>query len=354
MPQTATPGSRLEGLDLARFAAFVGMVLVNFHVVVTGGHAPPEGGVGDWPLLLQGRAAAGFVVLAGVGLGLMAQRGGAEQQLWLTLRRAAFLMAIGLANMLVFDADILHYYAVYFVFGALLLPLSSRALLGWVLGLNLAAVAAVLTLDFEAGWVMAELRYTDFWTPQGFVRNLVFNGWHPVVPWLGFLLFGVVLSRLPLAAGRTQLALAAGGVVAMLVASMLSTWLLPLMQAAEPELVDLVKTEPVPAMPLYTVAGLGAACALIGVCAWLGERPSLRRWLRPACLVGRQSLTLYVAHILVGMGVLESLGLIEGGSGQQAVVASFWFVAACVVYALVWSRWFKRGPLEGLMRRLAG
>ena len=40
-----------------------------------------------------------------------------------------FLLVLGLLNMLIFDADILHYYAFYFFFGVLLLPLGNRALI---------------------------------------------------------------------------------------------------------------------------------------------------------------------------------------------------------------------------------
>jgi len=30
------------------------------------------------------------------------------------------------------------------------------------------------------------------------------------------------------------------------------------------------------------------------------------------------------------------------------------FSFAATVYALIWARWFKRGPVEAIMRKLAG
>lgn len=67
------PHNRLEGLDLARAMALLGMVLVNFRIamgVLAGGPT--------WlkPLLdaLEGRSAASFVVLAGIGLGLSTRK----------------------------------------------------------------------------------------------------------------------------------------------------------------------------------------------------------------------------------------------------------------------------------------
>ena len=80
MTDASTPNTpnatRLDGLDLARFLAFAGMVIVNFKVVTgTGdngavGTAATDGALGILVGALEGRAVTTFVVLAGVGLGL--------------------------------------------------------------------------------------------------------------------------------------------------------------------------------------------------------------------------------------------------------------------------------------------
>ena len=51
------------------------------------------------------------------------------------------------------------------------------------------------TLDYEAGWDFETFTYFGFWTAAGQVRHLFFNGFHPVVPWLAFLLVGMWLGR---------------------------------------------------------------------------------------------------------------------------------------------------------------
>lgn len=352
-PRPAGPAGRadLAGLDLARYLAFVGMVIVNFTIVMGA-----EGGTGPARQIIElfeGRAAATFVVLAGLGLGLAHARTGATNTRT-TLKRAAVLLVLGLVNMLVFPADILHYYAFYFLFGAWLLPLSTRALL-WAVGLlNLAFVVLILTLDYDSGWAWDDYSYTGFWTPAGFLRNLLFNGWHPVVPWLGFLLFGVVLARLPLADPRTQRRLALAGLAALLggwaLSAGLTRWLAPL----GPELAELLTTAPIPPMPLYTLAGLGAASLTIGLCL-LAER-HLTAWgvLPQVAPAGRQTLTLYIAHILIGMGALEALGLIDSQTPDAALLAALLFCAAATLYARLWEPFVGRGPLEALLRRLAG
>lgn len=353
MKQTQQPlkSNRLEGLDLARFLAFVGMVIVNFKIAMGA-----EGGSGVLNLLttaLEGRAAATFVVLAGIGLGL-AYLKELAQTFSITIKRAVFLLVIGLLNMLIFDADILHYYAFYFLFGVFLLPLGSRALFGLLVGLNIAFVTMILTLNYDAGWNWNDYTYTGFWTPLGFVSNLFFNGWHPVVPWLGFLLFGIILSRMSLAERSTQWKLVLGGGIAFVVAEGVSGWLMERLEPIDPEFAVLATTAPVPPMPLYTLAGLGAACVVVGGCLLISDRLKAMRVLRLLTPAGRQTLTLYIAHILVGMGTLEALGMLGGQTVAQAVGASFLFCFAATVYALIWARWFKRGPIEAMMRRLAG
>lgn len=327
------------------------MVVVNFKIAMGAG-----GGDGWLDLLtgaLEGRAAATFVVLAGIGLGLSGIRG-MDHTITVTVKRAVFLLVIGLLNMTVFDADILHYYAFYFLFGVMVLRLRSRMLLVMLIGLNIAFVCLILALDYDAGWDWDDYSYAGFWTPVGFVRNLMFNGWHPVIPWLGFLLFGIILSRLALSERRTQWRLVLGGAFALVLAEGLSAILLQTIAPVDSELAVLATTGPVPPMPLYTLAGLGAASMVIGLCLLaagglrsLGILPLLV----PA---GRQTLTLYIAHILLGMGMLETLGMLGGQTVGQAVAASLLFCAIATLYAWLWSRWFKRGPVEALMRRTAG
>ncbi|MBT0962375.1 DUF418 domain-containing protein [Denitromonas iodatirespirans] len=343
---------RLDGLDLARFVAFVGMVIVNFKIVM--GATGSAGLLGGLTQMLEGKAAASFVVLAGIGLGLSGAPGSQAQTVSVTLKRALFLLALGLLNTLVFDADILHYYAVYFLFGALLLPLASGWLVAGIVGLGGAFVAMILTLDYDAGWHWASYSYTGFWTPAGFVRNLFFNGWHPVVPWLGFLLFGIVLSRQTLSNRATQHRLILLGALAVAAAKAASALLAGQLARIDPALAILATTSPVPPMPLYLLAGIGGAAMLIGLCLrgapWLA-RAGVLGLVTPA---GRQTLTLYIAHILLGMGTLEALGLLGKQTITAVVAAAGLFCALAALYAWLWSRAFRRGPVEALMRRLAG
>ena len=113
---------RLIGLDVARYFAFVGMVLVNFDIVMAMSYGvQSNGGFFDEVIgQLRGRASATFVVLAGIGLGLSSFKRKSRTRN-IIVKRAIFLLIIGLLNMSIFAGDILHYYAFYFLFGVFFL-----------------------------------------------------------------------------------------------------------------------------------------------------------------------------------------------------------------------------------------
>ncbi len=64
-----TSSKRIVGLDIARALAVLGMVIVNYKVVMVSNAT--QGWLATTTGLLEGRAAATFVVLAGIGLSLM-------------------------------------------------------------------------------------------------------------------------------------------------------------------------------------------------------------------------------------------------------------------------------------------
>ncbi|MHA7966647.1 DUF418 domain-containing protein [Paenibacillus sp. CAU 1782] len=118
-------------------------------------------------------------------------------------KRALFLLVAGVLLLpMDWSADILHYYAVFLAVGALLISSSDRMVLG--LGLGSVAISPVLLLlfDYGEGWSSSYHDYLDMWTFSGFIRSLLFNGFHPVFPWLGFFLAGLWIGRKGWLAGK--------------------------------------------------------------------------------------------------------------------------------------------------------
>jgi uncharacterized membrane protein YeiB len=339
------------------------MVFVNFRITIAEESAGPLWLT--WLVTrLDGRASATFVVIAGAGLSLISRRAresGDRAALAAVrrslLRRAAILFVIGLLYWPIWPADILHYYGVYIALGSLLLDAPGGRL--WALAGGLVAAFALLLIfgpDYGNGWDFRTLTYHGFWTPRGFVRNLLYNGFHPVIPWLAFLLAGMWLGRREvddLAGWRRVLAWGVGVAACAEIASRL------LVRAAAPRLgiedaVAVLGTGSMPPMPLYMAAATGTAFAVVALSVLVAHRSAGARWLAPMVATGQMALTLYVAHVVIGLGALEALGLLEGRRSVAFSVAwSASFCVAAVVFAFLWRRRFSRGPLELVLRRLA-
>ena len=344
---------RLIGLDIARYLAFVGMVLVNFDIVMSHGVQSNEGFFNEFIGQLQGRASATFVVLAGIGLGLSSFK--KESQTVNTIvKRSIFLLILGLLNMTIFEGDILHYYAFYFLFGVFLLPFGNRALILVISILNLVFFSMMLFIDYESGWNFEELTYSGFWTIDGFTRNLFFNGFHPVFPWLGFFLLGMLMSRVLLKKRQVQIKMISWGLIAIIFSEIISFIISGYVIPADSELQFLFMTDSMPPMPLYFLAASGSALLTIGLCLLVSEKFRESKIYSLIAPAGTQTLTLYVLHIIVGLGFIDAIGFTGTQTSSQAFVAAIIFCILGTIFAFTWSKWFRRGIFESLMRKLTG
>src|SRR5262245_46306384 len=99
-PPTALPPARIEGFDVARAVAIVGMVVIHFTEALSYETMPPR--LQELVGLLDGRAAALFVILAGIGVTLMTRSAASSgdtqairQARWRCVRRGVFLLMLG-------------------------------------------------------------------------------------------------------------------------------------------------------------------------------------------------------------------------------------------------------------------
>ena len=350
---------RLEGIDLARALAIFGMVAVNFRLAM-------GAEIGSRFLLtlmtsLEGRAASLFVLLAGVGISLMLGRStavSAAQRLAL-VRRGLLLFALGLAYTPIWPADILHFYGVYFLVAALLVGLQNRPLLACSGLFVVAFPLLMLVFSYDKGWNWETLEYENFWTLDGMIRHLLFNGFHPVIPWCAFLLFGVWLGRQPLsnAAFRRKASYSSLGLLVAVESLFLALRLalLPRLQGTEAEdLQALLSVSIIPPLPQYLLSAGASATLILMLCIGLAETKKGSAPLGWLIKTGKLSLTLYVAHVLIGMGTLEAVGWLQGQAVEQAALASLLFCLAAIVFSTMWLTRFRSGPLEALFRKVSG
>lgn len=343
---------RILGYDLARCLAILGMVWVNYEIVFSFGASGP-----GWLRLLadgvEGRAAALFVTLAGIGVTLLDNR-------VVLLKRAGFLLVLGYLWQLVWPGDILHYYAFYLVFAAAFLR--ARPAVLWVAAAVslLAFVVMFQFLDYGAGWRWRDLSYPEFWSPLGQLRNLLFNGWHPLFPWLAFLFTGMALGRMQLHRSSTRrpaMVVAAGlFLVSWLVSSQLSgiADARPIGEQAArwfeaPE--SFFGLSSMPPGPFYVLSAASSSAFIIALCLEVTDRPIPPRWIEPFAATGQMALTIYLAHVLVGIPDLDTLS--EPLPLTVPLRRALLFCGGAILVSWLWRKRFRHGPLEWAMRSLS-
>jgi len=316
------------------------MVLVNFRIVADV----------NWDTSIatqlidttEGRAAALFVILAGIGMSL------GRPDHWRILKRAAVLFCLGMLNQLIFPADIIHYYALYFIVGVTFLNQSSGRLIIGSIGITLIGMVLMLVFDFDRGWNWETLEYTDFWSLTGFLRNSFFNGFHPIFPWASFLVIGLWIGRLQLSRNSVQMSLFVSGLIITVFTYVLETILI-----ANSEWAEMFTFAPIPPNPLYVLTATRSALFVLGCALWIAPKIESFELTQSILKAGRMSLTLYFAHILLGMGFMETMGWVKGYlSPTELVGYSTAFCIGCVAFAVIWMRKQTRGPLEWVLFKL--
>ena len=68
---------------------------------------------------------------------------------------------------------------------------------------------------------------------------------------------------------------------------------------------------------------------------------------------GKLALTFYVAHVIIGMGLIEVFGVLKLGEYtlQFSIVYALAFSLLCILFAQVWLKYKSTGPLEFIMRK---
>jgi uncharacterized protein len=353
---------RIIGIDVARALAVFGMILVNFKVVFGQEGNPWLKSIAS---LFDGKAAATFVVLAGIGLALMTNsavrnqdKAKIKKSRIRILKRAVFLFVLGLSYYWIWPADILHYYGIYMFIILFFFNRSPKSILIAAISLILFYVILILFLDYEQNWNFALYHYNNFWSPRGFFMNLFFNGFHPVIPWVAFMLFGLWFGKQDLRdEGFLKKSLLWGTLAFVLVQLTSYGLIYGLSEGKATEIAELslvFGTSPMPPMPLYMLNGISFAVIITSSCILIANHFE-KSWLINALnRTGQLALTFYLAHVIIGMGFTE--GIWETPYGQYSiefsVLYSLIFSLLCLIFADIWLRFKKSGPLEWVMRKL--
>ncbi|WP_448611187.1 acyltransferase family protein [Geodermatophilus sp. URMC 60] len=372
-------GARLVGIDAARGIALFGMMAVhNINSV------DDDGEVSLAWTLAAGKSAALFALLAGVGVAFATgRRKRPTARTWpgyaaALLVRALIIGGVGLLLGSVVPADfasvILPYYALLFVFAIPLLTLSSRALIA--LAATIVVVMPVLSHWLRSGTevrsTVPNLTFGDLVGDPGQVlRELVLTGVYPALSWMAYLCVGMAVGRALLTSRRTVALITLTGAGLAVTALTISWFLLDVLGGrAELEAVAsrsmtpvelaevmgvgwsgttptdtgwwLATMTPHSTTPLDLAFTTGLGLVVLGGAILVGRTTSAL--LRPLAAAGSMTLTLYSLHLLL----LSWSGMPGEATGLliQTVLV--------VAFALVWSRYHARGPLEEIVARATG
>ena len=353
---------RIIGIDVARALAIIGMIIVNFKIVFG---AKGEGWLKSFASILDGKAAATFVVLAGIGIALMTNSSvsnGNIDKLKNTyvriLKRALFLFVVGLSYISIWPADILHFYGVYMVITLLFIGRKSNQILFGTAFFIIIFPILISLFNYETGWNFDTLIYSNFWSLSGFFRNLFYNGFHPVIPWTAFMLFGLWYGKQDLRNLTFVKKSFWISLISFLCIQILSVGLLFLLSNGNEqtlqELMPVLGTEPMPPMPLYMMNGIAISITVISGCILLSHKYENNIIINALNKTGQLALTFYIAHVVIGMGIIEAFGPKKLGTYtiEFSLIYSIIFSMACILFAVYWLRFKKSGPLEWLIRSI--
>ncbi|GAA5529831.1 DUF418 domain-containing protein [Herpetosiphon gulosus] len=353
---------RIVGYDVARALAILAMVIVHFALTFVNIEQPETNGLlGLIVQFCEGRAAALFVVLAGVGLSLIARTKAnscpeaLQAKRWTLTKRGLFLLGLGLLNLTIWPGDILRVYGVSFLLIAWLFQSSNRQILGLALGFMLAFVGLILRFNFNQNWDWTTLEYSNLWTIKGGLRNLFFDGFRSVFPWTSLIFFGIWLGRQNVQAAQVRwclfwvgLGVALGAQIGSIGLTYTFTNVWPMLGQADAEL--LFSTGSIPPMPLFLLSAGGVALVIIMSCVHLSELFGASRIIGSLAATGQLALTWYIGHVVIGLGVLTSLGLYQNQSLATALWLALGFFGLAVGCSVWWKKRFNHGPLETVLR----
>lgn len=356
---------RIIGFDLARAFAIFGMYIVNFNFSF-GSIAPTTEPVGRFLNLFAGNPTSIFIILAGMGVSLMSNKGvyTIEEKANLKskiLKRSWFLFALGLLLFNWWSGDILHFYGGYMHIAAFLLFVPKRYYL-WSAFLAILIFHLLLfIIPIETGWDFTIYRYTDFWTPIGFLRNTFYNGWNSIFPWFSYFAIGMWLGRLNWQNKSTQKNIFTVGLTIFLFFQGLR--LLVKQNYFNEFWSNYIMSEYFPPYLPFLMITVGFAFMVIAICMYFGDKFPTNKFIDSLAKTGQMTLTNYIIHVTIGMVILEKLtnknysGYVEDEiptSPTFILVYAILFYTFSVLFSVLWRKKYKHGPFETLMRKISG
>lgn len=347
---------RIIGYDLAR--AFAILAMMVDHCAQALGPTQPTGWGGFLLSMIDGRASAIFVCLAGVGVTLLNRRQTPAEIRTVLLRRGAFLLAIGFVNQWIWPGDVLRLFGVTMMAAGFLVTLSSRALLTTAICVVCTFPVLMGLMDYDARWDWNTYQYRGLFTPVGAVRNLFFDGFRPVIPWAGILILGMWIGRLDTTRASVRRRMLLWGIGLTAATETLSfvglrVWLNHRGGLSEDTIRMICETSSMPPLPVFVLTVVGTALIAISLALMAGHHWHETRVTRALADTGQMALTWYLFHIAVGALWIYKRGWHTAGTVTNGILVGTAFFTLLVFVSHYWKRRHKYGPMEWILRNVS-
>lgn len=343
-------------MDVARALAIGGMAFIHLAMGLSF-QTLNSSWLGTLTECLDGRPATIFMILAGIGISLRVQGEPTNERVThaaATLRkRGLFFLVVGYLNLIWWQGDILRVYGIGYLLMTTLLVAPRSSLWQAAAAIVVGFLVMMTALDYEQNWNWETLHYHNLWTWSGGARELLFNGFRSVFPWLAFMVVGMLIGRSDLGSPRVLARLAALGLGCWISAELISTGLLSYLRANVSEMdeetvVAMVGTQSMPPLPLFLLSSGGLAVTVICTCVFVVDCWQWERLFTPLVAAGQMAFTWYMAHIAICLALESATGGTVGPGTSLA--AALGFFSAMLLVSYFYKRSFKQGPLEALLR----
>jgi len=339
---------RIESVDLIRAIGILSMVQIHIakYLLNVPGKSLPFYTI----MNSFGQIAAPFFLVA-VGISLVIstrkrkQKG--ENSFVYTFKRGLFLIVIGLLFMFLWPGDILHYIGVFLIVTLLLLYLPKiwRVVVSFIFLIG--APIALMYVDYMAGWERLAYTLSGFWTFTGFFNNLLFTGFHPIFPWIFFVIMGSVIGEYmfeSIEKKKEERFVSYGfiiGVIFMLIGwSVVSYMNIPLTFY--------------PTSISYVLFYFGFCLLFFSLFfSLLDVKKKFVKPLRPLLFLGTISFSMYIFHVILGLGIFYLMDTLYSFNMRFVVFYIILLLIAISAICYLFVRKIGYAPFEWLMRKFS-
>lgn len=304
-------------IDILRLVALLGMILINFKMAMISNYMI------DWDFkFLEGKFASLFIILSGMVYH--------PKSLKENFIKVCFLLFIGLLNLIYFQADIIHYYALFFFFGFFIHKLDIKQQVGIFVITSIISYLISSHINYFEYWNLNTLEYKNLFHPTAFLRHTFIDGWHPIFPWFLFFQWGMIFIKI--ATSKRTL--------------YISCLLFILINILFYQKV----ISPLPSNIEFVLWNISLWSFIYSILNSFDIRLStlLKLIISPA----RMTLSHYFFHIYIGMGYYEEINELLINDFETLYLRVIYYIGVIYLFTLLWLKKFEHGPIEFLLKKL--